>query len=279
VLVATPGRLLDLMGQGHVALSDVAVLVFDEADRLLDMGFLPDVRRLVGSLPDKRQTVLFSATMPDGVTKLARSILRNPVRVDSSPGRVVVKGIRQRVIMADRGEKRWILEHLLRDPAVSRALVFTRTRQRAEEVARDLLAEGIGAECLHGQRSQRLRQQALENFRSGASWVLVATDVAARGIHVEGVSHVINYDLPDDGDSYVHRIGRTARLEAGRQEAGKGKARPAPPEGMAWTLCEPSEVQRLRAIERRVGRIPTEEEAARGADSDRRPSGKGRRRR
>lgn len=274
VLVATPGRLLDLMGQGHISISEVAVLVLDEADRLLDMGFLPDVRRVVRKLPVQRQTALFSATLPDAVADLAGRILRKPVRVDVSPGQVTVKGIRQRAIMVERKEKRWVLEHLLHDRAVTRAIVFTRTRKRAEEVTRDLLAGGISAECLHGERSQRLRQRALENFRNGVSWVLVATDVAARGIHVEGVSHVINYDLPDDGDSYIHRIGRTARLEAG-----KGKVRRQAPKGVAWTLCEPAEVPRLRAIERRAGRIPTEEEDARAREGRGRPSGKGRRRR
>lgn len=247
VLVATPGRLLDLIGQGHADLSHLQVLVLDEADRLLDMGFLPDVQQVVRRTPPGRQSLLFSATMPKAVSSLAAHMLRRPVRVEASPGRVTVKDIQQRVVEVERGEKRWVLEHLLREPAVTRALVFTRTRRGADQVARQLLADGIDARAIHGDLSQRARERALADFRDLRCWVLVATDVAARGIDVQGISHVINYDLPADAESYVHRIGRTGRAGAG---------------GAAWTLYSATEVQHLRSIEKLVGRIPSEAEAA-----------------
>lgn len=259
VLVATPGRLLDLIGQGHADLSDVQVLVLDEADRLLDLGFMPDVQQVVRRTPRDRQSLLFSATMPKAVAALAAHILRHPARVEASPGRVTVRDIQQRVIQVEGDEKRWVLDHLLREPAVTRALVFTRTRQGADQVARQLLADGIDARAIHGDLSQRARERALADFRDLKTWVLVATDVAARGIDVPGISHVINYDLPADGESYVHRIGRTGRAGAG---------------GAAWTLYAPTEVKRLRSIEKLVGRIPSEAEAALGAAPGDRSAGR-----
>ncbi len=243
VLVATPGRLLDLAGQGHLDLSDVSVLVLDEADRLLDMGFIRDVKRIVAMTPASRQSLLFSATMPKEVAALAREILTKPVRVDVSPKQVTLKEIDQRVVMVDNGNKRRTLEHLLRDQAVSRAIVFTRTKHGADKVARQLNASGIGVEVIHGNKSQSARQRALQNFKDGNAWVLVATDIAARGIDIDAVSDVFNYELPHEPESYVHRIGRTARAGAG---------------GVAWSLVDPSERPRLRAVEKLIRFSPAE---------------------
>jgi ATP-dependent RNA helicase RhlE len=247
VLVATPGRLLDLMGQGHAKLDRVSVLVLDEADRLLDMGFIRDVQRIVRQTPRERQSLLFSATMPAEVAALAADMLKQPVRVDVSPKAIAVDRIRQRLVHATTAEKRWVLEHLLREEQVSRAIVFTRTKHGANKVAKNLVAAGIDAEAIHGNKSQNARQRALQAFKDGTMWVLVATDIAARGIDVQGISHVINYELPDVPESYVHRIGRTARAGAG---------------GVAWSLVDPSEQKQLRAIERLVGRIPSEADIA-----------------
>jgi ATP-dependent RNA helicase RhlE len=243
VLVATPGRLLDLAAQRHLDLSEVSVLVLDEADRLLDMGFVRDVKRIVAQTPRTRQSLLFSATMPKEVAKLAGEILRDPVRVDVSPKQLTVNKIDQRVIMVGNSDKRRMLERLLRDDEVSRAIVFTRTKHGANKVARQLEAVGIGAEAIHGNKSQNARQRALQNFKQGDAWVLVATDIAARGIDIEGVSHVINYELPHEPESYVHRIGRTARAGA---------------EGVAYSLVDPSERSRLRAVERLIKFSPKE---------------------
>ena len=215
VVVATPGRLLDLLGQRVLHLSQVSVLVLDEADRLLDMGFIRDVRRIVAQTPRTRQSLLFSATMPDDeVASLAREILKNPVSVDVSPKQVTVAKTDQRVVMVNTPDKRYVLEHLLRDTDVSRAIVFTRTKHGADKVARQLLANGIGAEAMHGNKSQNARQRTLQKFKSGNVRVLVATDIAARGIDVDDVSHVFNYELPHEPESYVHRIGRTGRAGA-----------------------------------------------------------------
>jgi len=243
VLVATPGRLLDLGAQRHVDLSKVSVLVLDEADRLLDMGFVRDVKRIVAQTPKTRQSLLFSATMPSAVVALAREILKNPVRVDVSPKQMTVKEIDQRVVMVDNGDKQRMLEHLLRDDEVSRAIVFTRTKHGANKVARKLEDAGIGAEAIHGNKSQNARQRALQSFKNGESWVLVATDIAARGIDIDAVSHVFNYELPHEPESYVHRIGRTARAGAS---------------GAAWSLVDPSERGRLRAVEKLIRHSPTE---------------------
>lgn len=243
VLVATPGRLLDLAAQRHVDLSEISVLVLDEADRLLDMGFIRDVKRIVSQTPARRQSLLFSATMPKEVAMLARELLRDPVRVDVSPKQVTVKEIDQRVVMVDNGDKRRMLERLLCDDEVSRAIVFTRTKHGADKVTRQLIASGIGAEAIHGNKSQAARQRALQNFKNGDVWVLVATDIAARGIDIDAVSHVFNYELPHEPEGYIHRIGRTGRAGA---------------TGVAWSLVDPSELKRLRAVEKLIRFSPTE---------------------
>ncbi len=243
VVVATPGRLLDLAGQRHIDLSEVDVLVLDEADRLLDMGFIRDVKRIVAQTPKTRQSLLFSATMPHAVAALAREILDDPVRVDVSPKEVTVKEIDQRFVMVGTSDKQRMLEHLLRDDEVSRAIVFTRTKHGANKVAKKLVNAGIGADAIHGNKSQGARQRALQNFKNGDSWVLVATDIAARGIDIDAVSHVINYELPHEPESYVHRIGRTGRAGA---------------TGAAWSLVDPSERSRLRAVERLIRFSPSE---------------------
>ena len=242
VVVATPGRLLDLAEQHHLDLSNVSILVLDEADRLLDMGFVRDVRRIIAQTPRTRQSLLFSATMPEEVASLAREILTNPVKVDVSPKQVTVKKTDQRVVMVNTQNKRYVLEHLLRGVEVSRAIVFTRTKHGADRVARQLQASGIGAEAMHGNKSQNARQRSLQRFKTGDAWVLVATDIAARGIDIEGVSHVFNYELPHEPESYVHRIGRTGRAGAA---------------GTAWSLVDPSERKRLSAVERLIGLSPS----------------------
>jgi ATP-dependent RNA helicase RhlE len=218
-------------------LSAVQVLVLDEADRLLDMGFIRDVRRIVAQTPKTRQSLLFSATMPKEVAALAREILHEPVRIDVSPKQVTVAAIDQRVVDVRNADKQRALEHLLRDKSVSRAIVFTRTKHGANRVAQKLERAGICAEAIHGNKSQSARQRALQSFRDGNVWVLVATDIAARGIDIEAVSHVINFELPHEPESYVHRIGRTGRAGAA---------------GVAWSLVDPSERSRLRAVEKLI---------------------------
>ncbi|HJM42989.1 MAG TPA: DEAD/DEAH box helicase [Nitrospinota bacterium] len=235
ILIATPGRLLDLIGQGHVRLDEASFLVLDEADRMLDMGFIPDVRKIMAVLPKQRQSMLFSATMPPDVVRLAREILREPVRVEVSPEAVTVERIDQRVFFVEKNNKRALLAKLLLDPAMARVLVFTRTKRGANRVAEQLSRAGVATEALHGNKSQNARQLALSKFRTGRSRVLVATDVASRGIDVEDVTHVINYEVPNLPESYVHRVGRTARAGA---------------EGVALSFCDPTERAYLRDIER-----------------------------
>ncbi|HEX2672368.1 MAG TPA: DEAD/DEAH box helicase [Polyangiaceae bacterium] len=235
VLVATPGRLLDLMNQGAAFLDKVEILVLDEADRMLDMGFLPDVKRILQKLPKQRQTLFFSATMPGDIERLSREILVDPVRVDVAPVSSTAERIEQSVYMVETSEKRRVLEKVLRDPAMERAIVFTRTKHGANRLVKELERGEIVAEAIHGNKSQGARQRALDNFRSGRLKVLIATDIAARGIDVDGISHVVNYDLPNIPESYVHRIGRTAR-------AGK--------DGIAISLCSREERGYLRDIER-----------------------------
>jgi len=214
VLVATPGRLIDLMNQGFVFLDKVEILVLDEADRMLDMGFLPDVRRILQKLLKQRQTLFFSATMPSDIERLAREILVNPVRVDVAPVSSTAERIEQSVYMVEPSDKRRVLERVLRDPAMERAIVFTRTKHGANRLVKELERGEIVSEAIHGNKSQGARQRALDNFKSGRLRVLIATDIAARGIDVDGISHVVNYDLPNIPESYVHRIGRTARAGA-----------------------------------------------------------------
>ncbi len=246
ILVATPGRLLDLMHQRIVSFADLEVFVLDEADRMLDMGFLPDVRRVIAALPAKRQTLLFSATMPTDIQALANGILRDPAYVEVTPAATVVEKIQQSVFFVEKSSKRALLEHLLADAAIERVLVFTRTKHGADRVAEQLGRVRIGAQAIHGNKSQNARERALSDFKKGTTRVLVATDIAARGIDVDGVSHVINYDLPNVPESYVHRIGRTARAGA---------------EGIALSFCDYEEREFLRDIERLIKqRIPVVEE-------------------
>ncbi|MCA1906028.1 MAG: DEAD/DEAH box helicase [Desulfarculus sp.] len=237
VLVATPGRLLDLMNQGCVRLDRLAALVLDEADRMLDMGFLPDIRRVLAAVPAQRQTLLFSATMPQGIARLADSLLTNPAKVKVTPEATPVERIAQKVLFVAQGDKRALLGEVLKDDSARRVLVFTRTKHGANRVAKQLAQMQVRADAIHGDKSQNARQAALENFRSGGTRVLVATDLAARGIDVEGVTHVINYDLPMDPESYVHRIGRTGRAGAA---------------GVAISFCDSTERTCLRAIERLI---------------------------
>ncbi len=235
ILVATPGRLIDLMDQRHVDLGHVEVLVLDEADRMLDMGFLPAVRRVLKSLPTDRQSLLFSATMPQDIATLSRSILRDPVRVEVTPQATTAERIEQSVYFVDKDKKRDLLAEVLRDATIERALVFTRTKRGADRVAKHLQRIGMPAEAIHGDKSQGARERALEGFRAGKVRILVATDIAARGIDVRGITHVFNYELPNVPESYVHRIGRTAR--AGR-------------DGTAISFCDAEERDLLRAIEK-----------------------------
>jgi ATP-dependent RNA helicase RhlE len=238
VLVATPGRLLDLMGRGHVDLSSVELFVLDEADRMLDMGFIRDVRRVLAQLPDRRQNLLFSATLPPSITRLASTFLRAPVSVSVTPTATTVERIEQSVVFVPHEEKRHALLELLRGDGVESVIVFTRTKHRANRLAKQLCAGGVEAAAIHGNKSQGARTRTLEGFRRGEIRVLVATDLASRGIDVERVTHVVNYELPNEPASYVHRIGRTGR--AGRA-------------GVAVALCDPSERDLLRDIERLTG--------------------------
>ena len=237
VLVATPGRLLDLMNQGHVDLSRVEIFVLDEADRMLDMGFLRDVRRIVEPLPTRRQSLLFSATMPADIVRLAHTLLRDPVRVEVTPPSSTVERVEQRVVFVEKQGKRALLTQILQDATIERALVFTRTKHGADKVARHLATRGVSSAALHGNKSQGQRERALAAFRAGDVRALVATDIAARGLDVPGITHVINFDLPNVPESYVHRIGRTAR--AGR-------------DGVAISFCDTSEQAYLVDIQREI---------------------------
>ena len=239
ILIATPGRLLDLMGQQRLGLEAVEFFVLDEADRMLDMGFVRDVRKIISALPKRRQSLLFSATMPDEIARLSGQILVDPVRIEVTPQATPVESVEQGVYHVAAGGKLALLASILADPALSRVIVFTRTKHRANRVAEKLDKCGIGAEAIHSNKSQGARQRALARFRIGAARVLVATDIAARGIDVDSVSHVINFELPNEPESYVHRIGRTARMGA---------------RGIALSFCDPAERDYLRGIERLVRR-------------------------
>jgi ATP-dependent RNA helicase RhlE len=237
ILVATPGRLIDLREQGFIDLSKIEVLVLDEADRMLDMGFLPSVRRIVADVPTERQTLFFSATMPNEVRELADSMLRNPQRVEITPVATTAERVQQSVCFVEKPHKVRLLRHLLRQEGVTRSLIFTKTKHGADKVVRMLEDSNFAAEAIHANRSQAARQRALANFKSGRTSVLVATDIAARGIDVDGISHVFNYDLPMEIDNYVHRIGRTARAGAS---------------GVAISFVSSDERGRLTAIERLI---------------------------
>jgi len=237
VLIATPGRLLDLMAQNHCKLDAIEFFVLDEADRMLDMGFIRDVRKVVAVMAKQRQTLLFSATMPEAVTELANSILNNPERIEVTPQSTTVERINQRVLFVDRADKRRLLADLLLDSKVERTIVFARTKHGADRVAEHLKKAGIAADAIHGDKSQSARVRALESFRAGELRALVATDIAARGIDVDGISHVINFDLPNEPESYVHRIGRTARAGS---------------DGSAVSFCDHEEVGYLKDIEKTI---------------------------
>ena len=235
VLTATPGRLLDLMNQGHVRLNELEVFVLDEADRMLDMGFIHDIRRVIAALPPQRQTLLFSATMPPEIASLAAGLLREPIRVEVTPQATTVERINQKVLYVANADKKDLLQNLLNEPSIHRALVFTRTKHVADRVTKYLEKNTIRSAAIHGNKSQGAREKALESFRKGQVRVLVATDIASRGIDVPGISHVINFDLPHEPESYVHRIGRTARAGS---------------DGAAISFCDILERPLLRGIER-----------------------------
>jgi ATP-dependent RNA helicase RhlE len=239
ILIATPGRLLDLLAQRHIRLDRVGILVLDEADRMLDMGFLPDVRRIVAALPARRQTVFLSATMPPEIAALSGQLLTDPTRVSVAPPASPAETVRQSVLMVAKEDKPALLVELLADPAMDRVLVFTRTKHGADRVCQKLQRQGITAAAIHGNKSQNARQRALADFRRGAVRVLVASDIAARGLDVDLVSHVVNYDVPNEPETYVHRIGRTGRAGA---------------HGDALSLCSHEELGDVRAIERMVRR-------------------------
>ncbi|HVZ53557.1 MAG TPA: DEAD/DEAH box helicase [Pseudolabrys sp.] len=237
VLVATPGRLLDLVNQRSLSLNQIEVLVLDEADRMLDMGFIHDIKRIVAMLPKERQTLFFSATMPQEITRLADQMLRDPAKVSVTPQATTVERIAQRVILTDKSAKPALLVEMLKTEQTDRVLVFTRTKHGADKVVRSLEKTGFAAEAIHGNKSQNQRERVLADFRTGKLRILIATDIAARGIDVDGVSHVINYDLPNVPESYVHRIGRTARAGA---------------DGAAISFCDHEERSFLRDIERLI---------------------------
>ena len=239
VLVATPGRLLDLIGQGLIDLGAVEVLVLDEADRMLDMGFIHDIRRVVDRLPQRRQALLFSATMPGEIRRLANTLLHEPVFVQVAPEASTADGISQSVYLVARQDKATLLARLLRRETVDRTLVFTRTKHGADKLVKTLRRSGISAEAIHSNKNQNARTRALHDFKSGRTPVLVATDIASRGIDVDEITHVVNFDMPNIAETYIHRIGRTARAGAS---------------GIALSFCDRDELEHLRAIERLIGK-------------------------
>ena len=250
ILIATPGRLLDLMSQGHVDLSRVQTLVLDEADRILDMGFIPDIRKINRAIPKQRQTLLFSATMPPAIAKLADDMLRDPVKVEVARPSSTADRVEQAVYFVDKPHKPTMLAHLLKTHSISRAIVFTRTKYGADKLLKKLRRQDIPGEAIHGNKTQNARQRSLDRFKAGTCHVLIATDIASRGIDIDDVSHVFNYDLPDDPESYVHRIGRTARAGAA---------------GVAIAFCDREERENLTAIERLIKQtIPVRDDQPEG---------------
>jgi ATP-dependent RNA helicase RhlE len=245
ILVATPGRLLDLMTQGYIHLDHLKIFVLDEADRMLDMGFIHDVKKVIAKIPAKRQTLFFSATMPPEIQKLSSSILTNPAQVEVTPVSSTANTIQQSLYFLDKKEKTGLLIYLLKDPAIVSALIFSRTKHGADKIAKSLNQAGIRAEAIHGNKSQNARQNALKNFKGGFTRCLVATDIAARGIDIDELSHVINFDLPNVPETYVHRIGRTGRAGAS---------------GIAFSFCDAEEREFLRDITKLIGKqIPVVE--------------------
>jgi len=240
ILTATPGRLLDLIGQGFINLREIEVFVLDEADRMLDMGFIHDVKRVIAQLPTRRQTLFFSATMPPEIARLADSILYNPAKVEVTPVATTAEKVSQAVYFTDKADKKRLLIHLLRDQAIRSVLIFTRTKHGANRVAEDLAKAGIGAAAIHGNKSQNARQAALSDFKAGRIRALVATDIAARGIDIDELSHVVNYELPNVPETYVHRIGRTGRAGAS---------------GIALSFCEAEEVPYLKDIQKLIRQV------------------------
>jgi ATP-dependent RNA helicase RhlE len=239
VLVATPGRLLDLINQGFIKLEALEVFVLDEADRMLDMGFIHDIKKVLHLLPKKRHNLFFSATMPPEIEKLAHSILHNPVKVEVTPVSSTAELITQSVMYVDRENKRALLKHILQDKNLKRVIVFSRTKHGANRISEFLEKSGITSAAIHGNKSQTARQNALENFRKGKTRVLIATDIAARGIDIDDITHVINFDLPNVSEDYVHRIGRTARAGAS---------------GAAISFCDSEEKAFLKDIEKLIGK-------------------------
>src|SRR6201747_2551456 len=245
ILVATPGRLLDLMNQLFVSLEHIKMLVLDEADRMLDMGFVHDVKKIIAKIPAKRQTLFFSATMPNEIQQLANTILTKPEKVEVTPVSSTADTIQQTLYYVEKNDKKSLLIHLLKDKAIKTALVFTRTKHGADKVVKDLTRVGITAEAIHGNKSQNARQRALSNFKNRTTRVLIATDIAARGIDIDELTHVTNYELPNIPETYVHRIGRTGR-------AGLN--------GIALSFCDSDERDELKQIQKLIGlQIPIEE--------------------
>ena len=238
ILIATPGRLLDLINQGFVHLQHLKIFVLDEADRMLDMGFIADVKKIITRIPARRQTLFFSATMPPEIQKLSSTILTNPAKVEVTPVSSTAEKVRQEIYFVEKKDKRALLNHILKEKDIVSALVFTRTKHGADKVMKDLVKVGIKAQAIHGNKSQSQRQLALANFKNGQTRVLVATDIAARGIDVEDLSHVINYELPNIPETYVHRIGRTGRAGAS---------------GIALSFCDQEEKDYLKDIQKLIG--------------------------
>ncbi len=246
ILIATPGRLLDLINQKFVHLHYLKIFVLDEADRMLDMGFINDVKKIITKIPQKRQTLFFSATMPPEIQKLANTILVDPEKVEVTPVSSTADTIDQSIFFVEKGDKKKLLIHLLNDKAIKSALIFTRTKHGADKIVKDLVKAGIKTEAIHGNKSQNARQKALSNFKTGQLKALIATDIAARGIDIEELSHVINYELPNVPETYVHRIGRTGR-------AGSS--------GIALSFCDDEEMEYLKDIEKLISRsIPVVED-------------------
>src|ERR1700748_270102 len=239
ILVATPGRLLDLMQQKYVHLDHVKMLVLDEADRMLDMGFVNDVKKVIAKVPQKRQTLFFSATMPKEIQQLADSILYRPEKVEVTPVSSTADTIQQELFYVEKNDKRSLLAHILKDKSIKTALVFTRTKHGADKVVKDLVKIGITAEAIHGNKSQNARQRALTNFKNRTTRVLIATDIAARGIDIDELTHVINYELPNIPETYVHRIGRTGRAGAS---------------GIALSFCDQEEIPFLKDIHKLIAK-------------------------